>query len=109
VQVFRDHTLGRLPSQALRKALQGRGGEAVIDYPLPDAGRLPADFLSRLAAVNARAPWFYGWTVPISRRLISPQSPGRAGGYLCLSQPIRHAPAESAGKLAEQAAHGLSV
>jgi hypothetical protein len=49
VQVFRDHALGRLPSQALRKALQGRGGEAVIDYPLPDAGRLPADFLSRLA------------------------------------------------------------
>ena len=47
VQVFRDHTLGRLPSQALRKALQDRGGEAVIDYPLPDAGRLPADFLSR--------------------------------------------------------------
>ena len=47
VQVFRDHTLGRLPSQALRKALQGRGGEAVIDYPLPDAGRLPVEFLSR--------------------------------------------------------------
>ncbi len=47
VEVFRDHALGRLPSQVLRKGLQDKGGKAVIDYPLSASGRLPVDFLSR--------------------------------------------------------------
>ena len=49
VQVYRDHALGRLPAQALRDALQRHGGKTVIDYPLTDAGRMPAEFLTMLS------------------------------------------------------------
>jgi len=48
VQVYRDHPLGLSISRAFRDALRGRSGEQVIDYALPAAGRLPADFLTRL-------------------------------------------------------------
>jgi mono/diheme cytochrome c family protein len=48
VQVFRDDARGRLPGQALRQALQGKGADTIVDVPLAAAGRLPADFVSRL-------------------------------------------------------------
>jgi len=49
VQVYRDTALGRLPAQALRQALQGKEGINLIDYPLADTGRLPAERLATLA------------------------------------------------------------
>jgi cytochrome c553 len=49
MQVYRDHALGRLPAQALREALQGKGEKTLIDYPLTDARRMPVEFLATLA------------------------------------------------------------
>jgi hypothetical protein len=59
VQVYRDTALGRLPAQALRQALQGRGGKTIIDYPLA-ANRTPEEFLAKLSAnesPNALVIW----------------------------------------------------
>ncbi|HWR75573.1 MAG TPA: cytochrome C [Thiobacillus sp.] len=60
VQVYRDHALGRLPAQGLREYLQGKSRKTVIDYPLSEAGRLPVDFLSRLAG-NERLSTLVLW------------------------------------------------
>ena len=49
VQIYRDHALGRLPAQALRAALQGKGEKTIIDYPLAAASRMPAESLTKLA------------------------------------------------------------
>lgn len=48
VQVHRDTSLGRLPAQVLRKALQDGNKQTVVDYPLTEAGRMPEEFLSKL-------------------------------------------------------------
>jgi len=52
VQVYRDNALGRLPAQGLRAYLQGRSRKTVIDYPLAETGRLPADFLPGLTGMG---------------------------------------------------------
>ena len=49
VQIYRDHALGRLPAQALRAALQGKGEKTIIDYPLAAASRMPAESLTKFA------------------------------------------------------------
>ena len=49
VQVYRDDALGRVPAQVLHDLLQGKGGKAVIDYPLTGTSRLPADFMASLS------------------------------------------------------------
>ncbi len=48
LQVFRDTSPGRLPAQVLRKALQGRDQQTVIDYPLAEAERLPEEFFTKI-------------------------------------------------------------
>lgn len=48
VQVFRDDVLGRVPAQALRRALQRRGIEAVTDYPVSGKGPLATGFWAQL-------------------------------------------------------------
>lgn len=47
MQVYRDNALGRLPAQALRGTLQGRSGTILIDYPLAESSRMPAEWLAK--------------------------------------------------------------
>ncbi len=49
VQIYRDTSLGRLPADVMRKALQdGNNKQTVVDFPLAEAGRMPGEFLSKL-------------------------------------------------------------
>ncbi|WP_157979311.1 cytochrome C [Rhodoferax ferrireducens] len=48
VQVHRDTSLGHLPASVLRKALQDRGKQVVVDCPLTETGRMPGECLSKL-------------------------------------------------------------
>jgi len=60
VQVFRDDERGRPPAQALREALQRRGIDALVDYPVRSAGSLPVAFWSGLL-LDARPAVLIVW------------------------------------------------
>jgi hypothetical protein len=64
VQAFRDDERGRLPAQALRLALQRRGIDALVDYPVSGAGPVPAEIWSGLLR-EARPVILVAWLDPV--------------------------------------------
>jgi len=62
VQVFRDDTLGRLPAQVLREAMQGRSVGALADYPVK-GGPVAAESWARLLH-DARPAVLVVWLDP---------------------------------------------